>query len=441
MVLGKVFGFVKDGVQEMLIQRPDEHKQLIVYKHPENTIPNYAQLTVDADESAVFFRDGSVVGVMRTAGAGQRHTLNSQNIPFLGQLVDRVTGGNIFVTDLYFVTMRPIYDQPFGGELGYMEDPMLGEMVTPRIFGKFAIQIVDPARFIVNYTGLQSMQGGNEQVLTWIKDAFLNSVKSVVGQVCVTEQKSLLQLMPLQNQLARMFEQHCPDLESIGVKILQVADFNINLSDEDEETLKAAQAEIGKAKREARIASIGIAKAQAEAAQKQFELDQEFQQDARYTGLAGGDFGKMAAGKAMIGAGKGMAQGPGEGGGGGGNPMMAGAGLGAGFGMAQAFGQAFQGGAPGQAPPGQHPGHPPQGGHPGHPPQGGAPQGGGAPPAAPQAGGQVTCPACNASVPGGKFCAECGNSLSPAPKFCPSCGAQNGPGARFCSNCGTGLPD
>ena len=44
--------------------------------------------------------------------------------------------------------------------------------------------------------------------------------------------------MPLQNQLARMFEQHCPDLESIGVKILQVADFNINLSDEDEETLR-----------------------------------------------------------------------------------------------------------------------------------------------------------------------------------------------------------
>ncbi|MBX3248129.1 MAG: SPFH domain-containing protein [Myxococcales bacterium] len=417
MVLGRVFGFVKDGVQEMLIQRPDEKKHLIVYKHPENTIPNYAQLTVDADEAAVFFRDGAIVGTMRTAGAGQRHTLSSQNIPFLGQLVDRVTGGNIFITDLYFVTMKPIYDLPFGGELGYIEDPMLGEMVTPRIFGKFALQILDPARFIVNYTGLRAIEG-NEQVLAWVKQSFLNAVKTVIGQVCVTEQKSLLQLMPLQNQLARMFEQHCPDLESIGIKILQVADFNINLSDDDEQTLKTAQAEIGRAKREARIAAIGISKAQAEAQQRQFELDQDFSQDARYTGLAGGDFARMAAGKAMIGAGQGMAQGGGGGDGAGGG-MMAGAGLGAGFGMASAFAGAFQ------QPPQQQPQQP-------------------APPAATAptvAGGLVSCPSCSAQVPPGKFCAECGAGLAPKPKFCPSCGMQNGVGSRFCSNCGTGLPD
>ena len=264
MVLGRVFGFVKDGVQEMLIHRPDDKKHLIVYKHPENTIPNYAQLTVDADEAAVFFRDGAIIGQLRTAGAGQRHTLSSQNIPFLGQLIDRVTGGNIFLTDLFFVTMKPIYDLPFGGELGYMEDPLLGEMVTPRIYGKFAIQILDPQRFIVNYVGLRTPEG-NEQVLRWIGDTFKNAVKTVIGQVCVNEQKSLLQLMPLQSQLARMFEQHAPELEAIGVKILQVADFNINLSDDDEQTLKTAQAEIGKAKREARIAAIGISKAQAEA--------------------------------------------------------------------------------------------------------------------------------------------------------------------------------
>jgi len=424
MVLGRVFNFVKDGIQEMLIHRPDDKKDLIVYKHPEQTIPMKSQLTVDADEAAVFFRDGSVVATLRSAGPGQRHTLDSQNIPILGQLVDRVTGGNIFITDLYFVTMRPIYDQRFGGELGYMEDPMLGEMVTPRIYGKFAFQILDPARFIVGYVGMRQPQG-NEQILGWIKDSFLNSVKTVVGQVCVNEQKSLLQLMPLQAQLARTFEQHAPDLEAIGIKLMQVSDFNINLSDEDEETLKAAQAEIGKAKREARIAQIGIAKAQAEAQQKQFELDQEYAQDSRYTGLAGGDFGRMAAGKAMIGAGEGMAKGGGEGGGGG--QMMAGAGLGAGFGMAQAFAQGMQ--------------PQPQPGAQGAPQQAAAAgaAAGGAKLAA-DASGNVTCPSCSANVPQGKFCAECGSSLTPSPKFCPACGFENGVGARFCSNCGTGMP-
>ena len=415
MVLGKVFDFVKDGVQEMLIHRPDDKKDLIIYKHPEQTVPMYAQLTVDADEAAVFFRDGSVVGTMRTAGVGQRHQLDSQNIPFLGQLIDKVTGGNIFVTDLYFVTMKPMYNQRFGGELGYMEDPMLGEMVTPRIFGTFSFQIVEPARFIVNYMGM-GVSPTNEAALKWVQDTFRSAVKTVVGNVCVSEGKSMLQLMPLQSQLKAAMEQSAPDLENIGIRILQVGDFNINLSDEDLETLKEAQSEIGAAKRQARIAKIGIAQAQAEAQQRQFELDQEFTQDSRYTGMAGGDFGKMAAGKAMIGAGQGMAKG-GGGEGGGGGPMMAGAGLGAGFGMAQAFGQAMQGGA--QPPQQQQP-----------PPQ-----------QVQAAGGKVQCPGCSAAVPPGKFCAECGNSLTPKPKFCPSCGSQNGPGGKFCANCGTGLPD
>ena len=406
-----IMDFVKSGVREMLIQRADAQKDLIVYKHPEPTIPHYSQLTVDADEAAVFFRDGSVVGTLRTAGAGQRHTLSSQNIPFLGQIIDKVTGGNIFVTDLFFVTMKPIYNQRFGGELGYMEDPMLGEMVTPRIFGEMAFRIVDPQAFIVNYVGMRAPEG-NEHVARWIVGKFMNSVKTVVGEVCVSEQKSILQLMPLQNQIAQVFLERCPDLNSIGIQIVDVGQFNINLSDEDERTLRDAQSEIGAAKRAARVANIGIAEAQAQAAQRQFELDQEFQQDARYVqGLAGGDFSRFAAGKAMMGAGEGMAKG-GGGEGGGGGAMMAGAGLGAGFGMAQAFAGAFQ------------------------QPQQQAP----AAAAPPVASGPTQCGSCGETVPGGKFCASCGATLSPQPRFCPSCGAQGAAGAKFCAECGTGFP-
>ena len=112
-----IMDFIKQGTREMMIARPDAAKQYIVYKHPEQTIPMFSQLTVDADEAAVFFRDGSLVGVLRTAGAGQRHTLSTGNIPFLSNLVDSFTGGNIFVTDLYFVTMRPFRNAGFGGSM------------------------------------------------------------------------------------------------------------------------------------------------------------------------------------------------------------------------------------------------------------------------------------------------------------------------------------
>jgi len=343
-----IMGFIREGTQEMLIHRPDEHKNLIIYKHPENTIPKWAQLTIDAYESAVFFRDGSLVGTMRSAGVGQRHTLDAQNIPFLGRLVDNVTGGNIFLTDLYFVTMKPVYDVRFGGTLGSLSDPKLGEMVSPRIFGKMAIQVVDPERFIVNYVGLQGVTG-NEAVTNWICGLFINSVKTVIGEIMISQEVSFLELMPLQQQIAQTLLSRCPDLENIGVRVVQVGQFDVNLSAEDQARLTEAQGEFAQAQRDIRIAEMKIKQAQAEAAQRQFELDQDFQNDQRYVQqLAGGNFGQYAAGRAMMGAGEGMAQGGGEGGGGG--EMMAGAGMGAGFAMAGMMGQAMQPGAAAAAP-------------------------------------------------------------------------------------------
>jgi membrane protease subunit (stomatin/prohibitin family) len=57
------------------------------------------------------------------------------------------------------------------------------------------------------------------------------------------------------------------------------------------------------------------------------------------------------------------------------------------------------------------------------------------------AGGKVSCPKCNASVPMGKFCQECGGPLAAAPakKFCTGCGIEIG-AAKFCANCGTPAP-
>lgn len=410
-----IVDFIKGGVQELMIQRPGDKKDLLVYKHPDQTIPFYSQLTVDADEAAVFFRDGSVVGTLRTAGVGQRHTLTTGNIPFLGGIVDRFTGGNIFTTDLFFVTMRPIYDIPFGGELGMMEDPMLGEMVTPRIFGKFAFQVVNPEPFIVKYTGIRQA-GGNDEVLKWIKGLFTNAVTQVIGETCVTQQKSLLELMPLQQQLGQLFLQRCPDLNDIGCAVVQMGQFNINLNDDDKGRLQAAQAELGKAKRAAKIAKIGISEAEAKAQQKQFELDQTYSQDSRYVqNLAGGSLTTHAAAQAMMGAGKGMA----TGGGGDGGAMAGGASLGMGMGMAQMMMQQQQQAAAQQQAQAQ------------------SQQ---AQAAIAASTTPVKCGSCNATVPPGKFCQECGGSLAPKTRFCPSCGAQGAPGAKFCAGCGTGFP-
>jgi len=389
-----VFDFVKNGVREMMIARPDHLKHLIVYKHPDQNFPFWSQLTVDSDECCAFFKDGKVVGVLPPG----RHTLSTQNIPFLNNIVNSFTGGQVFISEIFFVKTSPVRGVPFGGPIGDMIDPLTGEQVVPRIFGEFSLVVTDPVRFIVGYTG-QAAQGDNDQILQWIKGLFMNGVKTTLGELCEVEGKSVLQAVSLTTKLANAFVANAPDLNEIGVRILQMGQFNLNFSEEDRERLVAANSEIAKANR-------GVKVAEAQAKAKQFELDQKYSQDAKYVQNLAGNYNNYAAGQAMIGAGQGMAaHGVGDG--------IAGAGMqmAVGVGMGNQMMGGMQAGAQG-AQQAQQPSFTP-------------------------GGAMTTCAKCNTRQPGGKFCAECGGPLAQAKKFCTGCGQETGATAKFCANCGT----
>jgi membrane protease subunit (stomatin/prohibitin family) len=386
-----VMDFVRNGVREMMIARPDHFKHLIVYKHPDQNFPFWSQLTVDSDECAVFFKDGKVVGVLPPG----RHTMSTQNIPFLNNLINRFTGGDVFISEIFFVKTTPLRGVPFGGPIGDMIDPLTQEQVIPRIFGEFSVVVTDPIRFIVGYTG-QAAQGDNDAVLHWVKGLFMNGVKTTLGELCEVEGKSVLQAVSLTSKLSQAFIANAPDLQEIGVRILQMGQFNINFSDDDRQRLVAANAEVAKANR-----GIKIAEAQAKA--KQFELDQKYGQDARYVQNLAGNYNNYAAGQAMMGAGQGMATHGVDGG-------VAGAGIQMAMGvqMANAMAGAAAGPVAQANPPPQF-----------------------------TAGGLVVCAKCNAKQPGGKFCAECGGVLAQPKKFCTGCGQELIGAAKFCANCGT----
>jgi membrane protease subunit (stomatin/prohibitin family) len=281
-------------------------------------------------------------------------------------------------------------------------------MITPRIFGTFSFQIVDPVAFLLKYVGLKA-PGDNEDTLRWIKGLLLNSVRTVMGQVLVEQQTSMLQLMAMQQTLALRFAQHAPELAEIGCRIITVGQFQVNITETDRARLVEAQAEIGAAKRAARVANIGIAQAAAEAQQRQIELDQRFNQDARYVNELAGNYANYASGQAVIGAGQGLAKGGGDSAGG------AAASLGVGFAVANQLAQGFGGGVPNAAA-----------------------RGPGAPASAPT---RVGCPSCKQQVAPGKFCSECGTSLAPTPRVCSACNTEGAPGARFCASCGTAFAD
>jgi membrane protease subunit (stomatin/prohibitin family) len=398
-----IIDFVKGGVRELMIARPDGMKHLIVYKHPDGNIPTYARLTVDMDEVAVFFKSGSppTVGAL---GPG-RYPLSTENIPFLNQFISSFTGGNIFQAEVFFVKNQPVRNLTFGGQMMSMRDPELDLRVTPRAYGTYSLVVVDPIRFIIGYAG-QAAQGDNEHVTSWLRQRLFQGIGKTLSGFLSSGQTTFMDLGGVAPDLAQAMLRDSPDFSEIGVRIVEVGELKISVSPEDQARIDELQDQMADAKLKARVAKVGVVEAEAEAAQKQFALDQQFQNDSRYTGLAGSYQG-YAAGRAMIGAGEGMASG--------GDAGLAGAGaqMAIGVGMANWMQQ----GAVVRA---------------------AIPE-----PVAPvvAAGTRLTCPKCSAQVPSGKFCQECGSALAVAPpkRFCTGCGAEVGK-AKFCANCGVQAP-
>ena len=131
------------------IARSDQAKNAILYKWPDHNIRKFTQLTVAQDEVAVFARDGQIRGVI-PAG---RTSLDAAEWPFLGDVLDVATGGNIYLAELYFVGIREFTDLPFGGVIDDVIDPQTQLAVGVRVFGEFALRVHDPVALILNFIG------------------------------------------------------------------------------------------------------------------------------------------------------------------------------------------------------------------------------------------------------------------------------------------------
>ena len=160
-----IIDFVKGGVRELMIARPDGMKHLIVYKHPDGNIPNYARLTVDMDEAAVFFKSGQppAVGAL---GPG-RYPLSTENIPFLKNFITSFTGGNIYQAEVFFVKNQPVRNLTFGGQMMSMRDPELDLQVTRAPTARIRSSSSTPSAS--SSVTRARRRGDNEQVTSWLR--------------------------------------------------------------------------------------------------------------------------------------------------------------------------------------------------------------------------------------------------------------------------------
>jgi len=294
-----------------------------------------------------------------------RHTVDADELPGLGAIIDHFTGGNAYRAELYFVGTREFTGFRFGGRIDDVQDPRTGLVVTLRVFGDYALRVIDPARLITNLTATVDVRD-NEKISGWVSQQLLKVLRTNVTTQVVANGWPILGLSVHSPEIEQAaLTSANGQLEAYGLAVTRMGNFDINLAPEDEQQLK------------------------------------QLAKDTSYSQLAGG-FQQYAAGEMALGAGQGLAKGGGA---------TEGAFLAAGLAL------------PGMMQQQQHAPQQPQQQQQPAPTVAAGPSCGECSTANPA--GAKFCMGCGAPMaPAVKHCTECGTELPGGAKFCANCGTR-----------------
>ncbi len=151
-----------------------------IWKHPSEDFNSMTQLIVHESQEAVFFMNGQALDLF---GAG-RYTLETQNIPKIGKVLNRATGDTTpFHCEVYFINKTEQMSIKWGtdSKVQYI-DPQYGFPLAIGASGEMSLRAEDSRKLLLKLVGTEKYLG-QQKLVSFFRAFLMTKVKTYIAQV------------------------------------------------------------------------------------------------------------------------------------------------------------------------------------------------------------------------------------------------------------------
>ena len=188
-----------------------------IWKHPCEDFNSLTQLIVHESQEAIFFMNGQALDLF---GAG-RHTLETQNVPKLGKILNRTTGGETpFHCEVYFInkTVQMAIKWGTDSRVQFIE-PTYGFPISIGASGEMTLRAADSKKLLLKLVGTESNLS-QARLVQYFRAFLMTKVKSYLAQTIKSKKINIFEidenLQDLSIELNGMLR---PDFEDYGVAL------------------------------------------------------------------------------------------------------------------------------------------------------------------------------------------------------------------------------